>query len=551
MDFHAELFAAALDNYLTAITPFGFSGAVLVAHQETVLLRQGYGLADRERGIPNTAETVFSLGSVTKQFTAAAVMKLVQQGQLAPTDTIGQYIQGVPADKAAITLHHLLTHTAGIVNYTGDDYEPAQAEEILETILTTPLDFEPGSQYNYSNAGYSLLALIVESVVKRPFEEFLYEQLLQPAGLEQTGFTRPDWQDLTVARWYTGDTDNGHALEKQYPSWHIIGNGEMLSTLDDLYRWHQALLNDAPLTTQSKDLMFTPFRRDYGYGWRIVETELGQLIEHNGASDLGSSALFRRYVDAELTIVLFCNQSFGDTPLVLPLQDKLEQLLAGEEINLPSAVSISDSDVLLSFVGEYRLPSGGRWHIRPTQTHLWLTAEGQDAINRLAFPEQAAEAYSELNNRTHAAVVQALEGNYEPLRAFMANHERRFASVTTMLNQRTSEAEHSLGARQEISVVGTVPSSFIAGALDTIIAVRFERGVAGVVSISDGAQNVGLTVLEIAQGWSLPCLPTAADELIGYHIPLAQTVRLRLRADRHGRQTLGLSKVDGVTATKL
>ncbi|MCB0034030.1 MAG: beta-lactamase family protein, partial [Anaerolineales bacterium] len=510
-----------------------------------------YGLADREREIPNTAETVFSLGSVTKQFTAAAVMKLVQQGQLAPTDTIGQYIQGVPADKAAITLHHLLTHTAGIVNYTGDDYESAQAEEILETILTTPLDFEPGSQYNYSNAGYSLLALMVESVAKQPFEQFLYEQLLQPAGLEHTGYTRPDWQDLTVARWYTGDIDNGHALEKQYPSWHIMGNGEMLSTLDDLHRWHQILLTDALLHAPSKDQMFTPFLRDYGYGWRIVETELGQLIEHNGASDLGSSALFRRYVDADLTIILFCNQSFGDTPLVLPLQDKLEQLLAGEEINLPPAVPVPAPDALLPFVGEYGLPSGGRLHVRPTQTHLLLTAEGQDALNMLAFPEQPAEAYFELNDRTQEAIAQALEGDYEPLRVFMANHERRFAPVTNMLNQRISEAEHHLGVRQEVSAVGTVPSSFVAGALDTIIAVRFERGVAGVVSISDGAQNVGLTVLEIAQGWSLPCLPTAADELIGYHIPLAQTVHLRLHEDHQGRQTLSLSRYEGVTATKL
>ena len=523
MSLDAPRFAAGVDRLLGRITPFGFAGAILVAHGDDVLLRRGYGLADRANGVPNTAETVFCLGSITKQFTAAAVIALAQEGKLDPGDLIADYFDSIPVDKAGITLHHLLTHTAGVRNYTGPDYEPASREEVIVRVMETPLLFEPGSQYEYANAGYSLLAAIVEIVAGRPFEQFLYERLLRPACLEQTGYTRPDWSGRTVAHWYTGDIDNGQALEKPYPSWNIVGNGEMLSTIDDVFRWHRALLGNELLDAESKARMYTPFLHDYAYGWRVQDTPYGRLINHNGASDLGSSALLRRYVDAGLVIVLFCNQAYGEMPMILPLQDKLDQLLAGEEIPLPPEIEPASRADLAPYVGEYDLPGGGHFSLTPAGNVLMLHARDQRAINHLAFPDLPPEAHEALNAEHARVFAAALAGDLEPLRGFLSNAEERLDPVARILRTNLAEAEEEYGRHQGLDVVGTVPSSLRAGALDTIVVVRFQRGTMGILSITQGGVNVGVAELEMAQGWALPCIPFGG-KLLGYHLPLGRVV---------------------------
>jgi CubicO group peptidase (beta-lactamase class C family) len=132
-----------------------------------------------------------------------------------------------------------------------------------------------------------VLAAIVEMVAARPYETFLQSKLLQPAGLHHTGYQAPDWRQQNVAHWYIGDKDNGTPLTKPYPSWTVMGNGEMLSNLDDLYGWHVALSGDDLLSPAAKAQMYTPFRRDYAYGWRVLDTENGRLIRHNGARRAG------------------------------------------------------------------------------------------------------------------------------------------------------------------------------------------------------------------------------------------------------------------------
>ena len=525
MSLDTRQFALDLDRFLTRVAPFGFSGAILAADGGEVLLREGYGLADRANDTPNTAGTVFCLGSVTKQFTAAAVMKLAQDGKLDPDDFMSRYLAGVPQDKAGITLHHLLTHTAGTLNYTGPDYEPAGREQVLQKAFASPLLFEPGTEYRYSNAGYSVLAAIVEIVAGQPFERFLYEKLLQPAGMEHTGYTRPDWSGKTIARWYTGDTDHGHALEKPYPSWNVLGNGELLSTLDDMLRSHMALLSDDLLDAETRRRMYTPFLQDYAYGWNVEDTPLGRLIAHNGASELGTSALFRRYVDAGLTIVLFCNQSFGAIPMVRPIQNAISQLLEGEEIELPPAVNPISRQELAPYEGEIEIAGGGRVTARMAGSVLMLEASDQRSINLLAFPELEPDAHEALNE-THAQVfAPALDGDFELLASFLANAERRLEPVKRLLQANLAEAEKEYGSRTGVEVLGTVPSTFVSGALDTVVRVHLERGQMGIVSITQDGANVGVAVVEAGQAWALPCVPFAG-KLIGYHLPLQRTIEI-------------------------
>ncbi|MFQ6039068.1 MAG: serine hydrolase domain-containing protein, partial [Candidatus Aminicenantales bacterium] len=355
--------AKRLDEYLTRITPFGFSGACLVAEKGKIVLNKGYGMAVRSEGVPNTHETVFSVGSITKQFTAAAIMKLEMMGKLSPQDSISRFFEDVPPDKKGITLHHLLTHSAGVVPSTGPDYVPASREEVVRKILEAPLEFPPGEQFSYSNAGYTLLAAVVEKVSGKTYEAFLREHLFEPAGMAFTGYRMPDWSQKVVAHWYVGERDNGTPLEKPYPSWHLLGNGGILSTTEDMYRWHLALLGDRVLSAEAKKKIFTPYLNDYGYGWDVLRTERGLLIQHDGGSTLGSSSEIRRYMDAGIVSILFCNASFGRQTLMGVVRDKIETLIFGGDVPLPPEVRPFNRDEFRKFEGTYTLTTGGRREI--------------------------------------------------------------------------------------------------------------------------------------------------------------------------------------------
>jgi CubicO group peptidase (beta-lactamase class C family) len=273
--------ARVVDEYLGRIVPYGFSGAVLVAKDDRIILNKGYGMAVRVKNIPNTNATVLNTGSITKQFTAAAIMKLEVQRKLKTSDPITKFFKNVPADKKNITLHHLLTHTSGIVDAVGDDYEVAKRDETTANILKEPLQFTLGKEFSYSNAGYSLLAAVIEKVSGQDYEKFLNEQLFKPAGMHFTGYRIPKWNERVVAHWYVGEKDNGTPLEKPYPYWHVIGNGEILSTTGDLYKWHLALKGDKILSKEAKKKIFTPYLNDYGYGWDVLESGHGLLIQSN------------------------------------------------------------------------------------------------------------------------------------------------------------------------------------------------------------------------------------------------------------------------------
>ena len=217
--------AAKFDRYLSRIAPFGFSGAFLAARDKKIFFNKGYGMAIREKNISNTADTVFCIGSITKQFTAAAIMMLEMKGKLKTDDSITEYFPDVPKDKQQVTLHHLLTHTAGIVNYVGDDYVIAYRDETVKKALDAPLLFPPGSSYEYSNVGYSLLGATVEIVSGQSYEEYLHEHLFKPSGMFFTGYRIPKWQERTVATWYVGEKSFRLSLDTHnQPHWNVIGN---------------------------------------------------------------------------------------------------------------------------------------------------------------------------------------------------------------------------------------------------------------------------------------------------------------------------------------
>ena len=273
----------------------------------------GFGLADREDRVSARCDTAYDVMSMTKQFTAAAILKLQMMGRLSVTDPIGRHIRWAPADKREITLHQLLTHTSGLAGSLGGDYDPLSRREMLNGAFRSRLRSGPGARYHYSNVGYSVLAAIVEKVSGTGYEEFLAEHLFEPANMRQTGYVLPDWDRRQVAVEYDSRRrPHGRPFEHPWaedgPYWNLRGNGGMISTARDIFRWHVALEGEAVLDRAAKDQLFTPYALEepggdtyYGYGWVIENTaDFGRVAWHDGGNNWSFGVLTRFLNDGSM-----------------------------------------------------------------------------------------------------------------------------------------------------------------------------------------------------------------------------------------------------------
>jgi CubicO group peptidase (beta-lactamase class C family) len=312
----AEL-SVRLARWLDAAAAEGFTGVVLVARRGAVLVERGYGARVPGTSEPVRPDTVFTTGSITKQFTAAAILKLEELGRLSVADPIDRHLPGVPADKRALTIHHLLTHTAGFPGAIGDDRERIGRDEFVRRALATPLASAPGATYAYSNVGYSLAAAIVERAAGESYERFLRERLFLPAGMRDTGYHLPAWDPARLAHGVRRDGgDWGTPVAVLFadggPGWHLLGNGGILSTAADMFHWHRALAGDALLSAASKAKLYGKQVEEgggtwYGYGWSIEPTPWGELTTHNGGNPF-FFADFLRFLDADV-VVYFATSS--------------------------------------------------------------------------------------------------------------------------------------------------------------------------------------------------------------------------------------------------
>jgi CubicO group peptidase (beta-lactamase class C family) len=252
-----------------------FSGAVLVARDGRVLLAKGYGYANFEWAIPNSGTTEFRIGSVTKQFTATAIMQLRERGLLNLQDSICKYLQPCPQPWQRVTLHHLLSHTSGISGYgpspepTARSVPPWTAEQVFKAFEDKKLDFEPGARWAYSDWGYCLLGLVIEKVTGKPYEAVLREQIFAPLGMNDTGYDHPESVLKNRAAGYRlaeGQLQNAAYINMAGP----YSAGGLYSTVNDLYKWDQTLYGHAILSQKSLHLMWTEVMSHYGYGWMVI-----------------------------------------------------------------------------------------------------------------------------------------------------------------------------------------------------------------------------------------------------------------------------------------
>jgi CubicO group peptidase (beta-lactamase class C family) len=294
-----------------AVAKRSFSGAVLVTENDIVLLKGGYGMANVELQVPNTPATKFRIGSVTKQFTAMAVLILAEQGKLKLDDRVVDLLPGLPRAWADIRVYQLLNHTSGIMHsweipgFTKKVMTPWPLNSMIDEIKDRPLLFRPGTDVHYSGIGYFLLARIVERVSGQTYEIFLKDAIFDPLGMKDTGGD----SDLPIipgraAGYVHMDGQLQNAPFIYMPN--LTGGGNLYSTVEDLARWDHALTTGRLISSRSYEKMFTAGREGFGYGWKISQVGGHTVIEHSGGVN-GFAAHIRRVPDRKIGIFILSN----------------------------------------------------------------------------------------------------------------------------------------------------------------------------------------------------------------------------------------------------
>jgi CubicO group peptidase (beta-lactamase class C family) len=352
---------AKVDEYMNAaMTVNGFSGSILVARDGEPVVSKGYGMANIELAVPNTPQTVFRLGSVTKQFTAMAVMILQERGKLRVSDPVCQYLIDCPATWQPLTIRHLLTHTSGIPNYTNfPDFArtallPTSSAEMIGMLKDKPLEFAPAEKFAYSNSGYYVLGMIIERASGRTYADFLQANIFTPLAMNHTGYDNTSSIIRNRAAGYArqaGETVNAAYMDMTIP----FAAGALYSTTEDLLRWDRALYTTTLVSQKSLDETFTPDKDGYGYGWSIGKRFDRQVIAHGGGI-YGFATEIARFPADRATVIVLSNVEGAAAG---PIANDLAAVVFGAPYKIPRArKSITvDARILDQYVGQYRIAS--------------------------------------------------------------------------------------------------------------------------------------------------------------------------------------------------
>jgi len=332
-------FSDQVDAYVRPyVNTRNFSGTILVAQKGEIRYLKAFGLADETSGVPNKADTKFHIASLSKSFTAAAILLLEERGLLHVSDPIATFIPDYPNGNK-ITIHQLLTHTSGVPNINDmPEYDtitrfPQTPASLVNVFKNKPLDFEPGAKYSYSNSNYNLLAYIIEKVSGQSYGDFITGNILGPLHMIHSGHDAKTNRIIeNMASGY--EPDNNFGLEKaSYLDWTAkTGNGSLYSTVEDLYKWDRALQDGKILFKSSLDKMFTVYVGRTGYGWFIDEHLHRKRIYFNGRSP-GFSSYIGRYSADDVCIVVLSNNYI---PLASQIGSDIAAILFGGKYEIPS-----------------------------------------------------------------------------------------------------------------------------------------------------------------------------------------------------------------------
>lgn len=359
-----------------------FMGSVLVAQHGKVIFSQSYGMADLEWSIPNSSTTRFNLASITKQFTAAAVLLLEDRGKLKTDDSIRKYFPEAPASWDRITIYNLLTHTSGISDDAAT-YVPGTPDKMI--FKDKPLNFQPGEKWSYVNMGFLVLGYLIEKISGQTYEEFLKENIFQPLGMNDSGLE--SFVAILPHR-ASGYWPGANGLENApRPDTRFgFASGALYSTTEDLLRWEEGLFGGKILSSASFRKMTTPFRNDYACGLFSKRVNGHLMIEHNG-DNVGFNADMAYYPEESLAVIVLANQN-GQA------MDKIATALAavmhGEAVPPPAIHKETPlpSSVLARYAGKYQFAHGGTIEMALEGNHL-VTRSGMQF-----FPESETKFFS-------------------------------------------------------------------------------------------------------------------------------------------------------------
>ena len=383
--------ADKLNNYMQALTNAeGFNGAVLVAKDGSILLEKGYGLRNAEANVNHDANSVFQIGSVTKQFTAAIILKLQQEGKLSVKDKLSKYFPEYKfADK--ITIENLLNHVSGIYNYTNDGAfmqnrvtEDLSQDGFWNLIKDKPLDFEPGSKFSYSNSGYHILGYIIEKVTGKPYSAEVRELLFKPAAMTHSGFDFTHYNSPDKSVGYLALSKVAHVPAPIVDSTVAFSAGAIYSTVHDLYNWNTSFNSGKILPIAVVEKAYQPLKEKYGYGFFIDSIYGKRQVSHGGGIHGFVSQL--TYIPEDKTsVVLLSNKPFS---LGSAAHD-IMSILYNQPYKIPEeAKEIKvDSSILKTYVGEYELAPTFKITIELVNGSLKAQATNQPKFDLFAKSE--------------------------------------------------------------------------------------------------------------------------------------------------------------------
>ena len=383
--------AAKADELLTAYHKQGkFTGTVLIAKEGRILFEKGYGFADLDNQVANTPTTEFRIGSLSKPFTATLILQLQERGKLNIKDPVQNYIPGYP-EGDSITIEHLLNHTSGIKSLTSmkEYYEkwmaqPATLDQTIEHFKNEPLNFTPGSRFEYSNSNYILLSRIAEKASGLSFSTLLQTSIIQKLKLRQSGLDQNDRLSKTKAIGYATTPTDSFAVARYNDMSVLSGAGALYSTARDLYAWDRAWAGTELLSETSKKLMFTPAHKNYGLCWEIEQVNGRTIISHSGSID-GYLSNYMRFPDQDVCIIFLANYFQSKGPQI---SKALTAIVFNEPYQVPKekkAITL-DPAVYQLYTGQYQMENG------PSLTIVFEEGKLKGKLGKQPYFEMLPEA---------------------------------------------------------------------------------------------------------------------------------------------------------------
>lgn len=406
--FPQDTLTLKLDKLMTAYTRTGlFNGSVFISQKGRPLLNKGYGLANAAEHIENTPESQYLSYSITKAITATLVLKLAEENKLSLYEKLSKYYPSFPSGDS-ITIEHLLTHTSGIYNYNNDFSMPVDSEKaMLDFLQQKKLSFSPGTKWSYCNTGYFLLGFIIEKVSGMTYQAAVTKYIFVPLKMTNSGF---DYEKLNTKNKTIGysvlypDTVLPAVM---YDKRELFSAGGIYTTTADLYKFHQAMQSNTIIGKKLTDKAYTPYRKNYGYGWFIDSISGKRVVSHSGGAS-GFRSYLARITEDNTCIVLLSNNENTD---IAAIEKKILKVLSKQPFILPDPAVISPANIL-SYTGAYSLRGNMTIYIYSQHGQLFARPSQKNGV--LLLPEKENSFYIDETDR-HIEFKKAKDGNVDSL----------------------------------------------------------------------------------------------------------------------------------------